>query len=454
MIRNPKTALILGLLAGLTGIFLLLKGGEYTIQTKGGYSIVLEVDASALFRDIAKSKDTDFELAMREARFNWRADKVESSFIRLFATEIAKVQGRNPKPLSRYFMGADREISFNTPDEEVIKKLEQLEKAASERTFTILRTRAEAFGAYTPTINFQPKGKILVELPGLPAADSMRIYSLMRSPAHFSFWETVPFREAFAILDLLDHRLQNPTTPVEDDTLSEESEEELLETSTLHETPASMGRNLFSDKLKSDPGMAPDQAVMGYVEAADTHAVNALLRSEQGEMFIPPHMQFLWSANPEQENRYALYAIRTNRDQKPLLDGSGITDANAVNDSYNEGRIVDITMNSQAAQVWAKITADHIGQPIAMVLDGKVYCAPVVQGSIVSGRCSISGNFTIEEAREIAAILKSGSLPAQVNILSADYVQATQSGIPLGTIIAVILLGLAVAFIWMYFRNR
>ncbi|MFM8512208.1 MAG: protein translocase subunit SecD, partial [Bacteroidota bacterium] len=360
-------------------------------------------------------------------------------------------------------------IDFNTSDEEVIAVIRAEAESAIDRSFNILRTRIDKFGVTSPNIQRQQgSGRINIELPGVDNPD--RVRKLLQGTAKLEFWETF---EAAEVLDRVAEI--NKFLAAESKLKGKSATDSLInpgDTATASADTSSAKNALLSDLAKSDTSMAGDTSeaglartrqenplfailmpavyqdkdgsskvsqgpIVGTSAARDTAAVNAILARTEVKNFLPRNMKMLWTVKGRGEgNRFFdLVALkkRGNEDQAGL-EGDVVTDARESIDPFGKVE-VSMTMNAEGAKRWRRMTADNIGKSVAIVLDDYVYSFPTVQSEISGGMSSISGNFTTEEAKDLANILKAGKLPAPARIVEEAVVgpslgkEAIQSGL-------------------------
>ena len=349
-------------------------------------------------------------------------------------------------------------ITPTSTNEQVIRVLREEAESAIDNSFNVLRSRIDRFGVTQPNIQkIGASGRILVELPGVKEPE--RVRKLLQGTASLEFWLTYNNTEIFPMLEQANavvKELQKASdaaaageeqqalqdTEVVDVTeitdgqvtevaVSEESAEQdlLAELENRPDAAAMTGADeavmdefpLFA-KLSpalSETGQIMNGPVIGYAKSYDTAAVNSMLNTPQVRMLLPRDVKLMWGVKPidPAETTYELYAIKANtRDGKAPLDGSAVADAKGDFAEQGSAAEVSMTMTPTGAKTWARMTADNIGEFIAIVLDGYVYSAPRVNSEIPNGRSSISGQFTIQEAKDLANVLKSGKLPAPARI--------------------------------------
>ncbi|MBW6490266.1 MAG: protein translocase subunit SecDF [Lentimicrobium sp.] len=427
------------------------------LDLKGGMNVTLEVSVVDIVRALSgNSTNPVFTQAIDLALQKQKASQTD--FITLFGESFAEVDP-NAK-LAAIFNTVDLKdrITFNSTNDEVLSVIRQETKGAIDRTFNILRTRIDRFGVAQPNIQqLQTAGRILVELPGIKEPE--RVRKLLQGTAQLEFWETYQFAELVPYFEEANRRLaesiaaQTTTDTTELAAIETETNEAVAEAQT--ETPADTTSSDLLDKLgettdadqkdasfekyaKENPLYAylnpaifpnaqgqyfPGQgATVGFSNIKDTARVNRMLR--QTASSFPRDLKLSWTVKPEKEtpNVLQLTALKiTSRDGKAPLGGEAIIDARQ--DFDPNGRVeITMLMNAEGAKIWKRLTGDNIGNQVAIVLDDYVYSAPRVNDEIPSGRSSISGNFTIEEAQDLANILKAGKLPAPARIVQEEVV--------------------------------
>ena len=369
------------------------------LDLKGGMNVMLQVQLQDLVRALADhSTDPAFLQAMEVAK----ANNVNSSqdFIALFGDAWAETAGG--RHLAEIFGTYElrEKVKPESTDREVLDVIRAEAKSAIDNSFNVLRNRIDRFGVTQP--NIQPvgnSGKILIELPGVK--DPERVRKLLQGTASLEFWPTFTAQE----VDLysVDARVA-----------------EIL--GNLGDTTA-VRNPLFSVLQPS----GSNNACLGFAAGVDTATVNRYLA--MAEDVLPQGFRGLWTVKPSElvqgANVYELVAIKaTSRDGKAPLDGGVVTDARVdFNGQQNGGTPgVSMTMNAEGASVWARLTKDNVGKQIAIVLDGLVYSYPNVLGEITGGNSAITGNFDVQEAEDLANVLKSGKLPAPATIIQEQVV--------------------------------
>ena len=448
------------------------------LDLKGGMNVMLEVSTVDVVRALAgHTEDSVFNKAIDMAVAAQKRT-TNRDFVSLFYDAIREV---NPNvQLASYFNTQLRDrIKLNDDNDAVIKVVKEEAAGAYDRTYEILRQRIDKFGVAQPTIQqLRASERILVELPGVK--DPQRVRKLLQGTAQLEFWLTYDNAEAYQMLDKVDQFVAS----IGGVDAKEETTEEVAQT---EEQPVSEGDSLLS-ALGADKDNTAEAAteeltknhplfnenmlmpninqqgglmagpVVGYAHGKSRDAINRMIETALEKRVIDSRtVKFLWAAKPVQDGSdiYQLFAIRINtRDGSALLDGSVITDARQ-DFSNAGGNEISMTMNSEGAREWKRITGENVGNCIAIVLDNLVYSAPVVNGEIAGGRSSITGGFTLEEAKDLANILKSGKLPAPAVIVQEAVVGPSlgQESINRG-LISFILAFIIVLIYMVVFYNR
>ena len=427
------------------------------LDLKGGMNVMLEISVEDVVRALSNdSQDPIFNAALSQARSEQKNSAED--FITLFSRAYADLSGNAPLALIFNTQELREKITPTSTNEQVIRVLREEAESAIDNSFNVLRSRIDRFGVTQPNIQkIGASGRILVELPGVKEPE--RVRKLLQGTASIEFWLTYNNTEIFPMLEQANavvKELQKASdaaaageeqqalqdTEVVDVTeitdgqvtevaVSEESAEQdlLAELENRPDAAAMTGADeavmdefpLFA-KLSpalSETGQIMNGPVIGYAKSYDTAAVNSMLNTPQVRMLLPRDVKLMWGVKPidPAETTYELYAIKANtRDGKAPLDGSAVADAKGDFAEQGSAAEVSMTMTPTGAKTWARMTADNIGEFIAIVLDGYVYSAPRVNSEIPNGRSSISGQFTIQEAKDLANVLKSGKLPAPARI--------------------------------------
>lgn len=422
------------------------------LDLQGGINVTLEVEMTGLLKTLSNnSKDPNFQKALENA--NIRKANSDANFIRLFADEYQKLVGANK--MSGLFAAANKDqIKVGDDDKKVIGVLETMAKAAFDNTFRVMRTRIDQFGVAQPSINPDPeKGIISVELPGVQ--DKERVRKYLQSSANLQFWEVYNFMELYPSIEKADgiyytmmggKAASTDTTAKVDsgsvakadpaDTATKTALSQLNKKDTGTKTLPSTDEQDAKKHLASIIQFTPPQSQngkpfpsIGYVAIKDTMLVRQYLESPAIRTSFPAQLAWMYGI-PERgkDNKpssfVALYAIKTFGREKAKIEGDAISSASS---DYDQNGKPEVRMNMTATgtTAWAKMTGENVDKPIAIVLDNIVYSAPNVNGVIDGGTSQISGGFTVEEAQDLANILKAGKLPAPAKIVQEQQVGPT-----------------------------
>ncbi|MBR4996014.1 MAG: protein translocase subunit SecDF [Alistipes sp.] len=398
------------------------------LDLKGGMNVMLEIEVQDLVKTLAGDSKNDpaFEAAIERANAALKAGT--NDYIGEFAKAYAETS--NGGSLAAIFVSPDRQdITPNSTNDEVLKVLRNETEAAIAASFNILRSRIDHFGVTQPNIQRLPNSnRILVELPGVKEPE--RVRKLLQGSASLEFWVTYSAEEVLPLLAEADQliKLSNEaTTEVEVAAESAEQASDLVSEVAGAAEESAESTSRFSRESNPlfallDPSYSGG-CIVGAAEAADMPAINAYLSRADVQNLLPADLQLKWGIKGEDMfgGRYTLYALRA-VDGKPAMDGSAVSTAQEQYSDRGATAEVNLVMNSNGASQWAQLTGQNIGKPIAIVLDGYVYSAPNVINKIEGGSSRITGNFTIQEAQDLANVLKSGKVPAPARIIQDTVV--------------------------------
>ena len=420
------------------------------LDLRGGMNVMLEISVEDVIRALSNdSKDPIFNQALAQAREDQKNST--SDYITLFASAYEKLSN-----------GGKLSYIFNTPElrevitpastnEQVIAVLHEQAESAIANSFNVLRNRIDRFGVTQPNIQrLENSGRILVELPGVKEPE--RVRKLLQGTASLEFWATYENNEIYPALEQANAvirglkeagEIADTTAKVEtaDSSAAQAATDSpallaKLDSTAVADTAAVQAQDtaafeaqfpLFAKlhPMVDEQGQIYGGPVIGRAMSFDTAAVNRYMQLPQVKALLPRDIKLFWgvkSADPA-GTVYDLYAIKANtRDGKAPLDGGVVTEAREEYSQHGAAAEVSMVMNATGARTWARMTADNIGRSIAIVLDGYVYSAPRVNGEIEGGRSSITGQFTIQEAKDLANVLKSGKLPAPARIIQDTVV--------------------------------
>ena len=416
------------------------------LDLKGGMNVTLEISVVDLIRSMSGyHTDSTFNSALRLAIQQQKSS--QEDFVTLFGKAFEQVD-RNAK-LAAIFNTLELrdKINFNSTNDDVLRVIREETNIAIDNSFEILRNRIDRFGVAQPNIqHLQTKGRILVELPGVK--DEQRVRKLLQGTANLEFWETHENNEVYPFFLEANKRLreiqtlaQSGKTPT--DTLkaaSDTTKAEGLLGEIKKQGTDSLAAGSATEIAKNFPlfavlspstsreGQMMRGPVVGYAHVKDTATVSEYLNMQQIKSIFPRTMIFRWTAKPveNQSKIYQLIALKvTNRDGRAPLDGSVVTDARQDFAENRSSSVVDMNMNAEGAKVWGRMTRENVGKSVAVVLDNYVQSFPTVNSEIPNGRTEISGGFSIEEAKDLANMLKSGKMPATTTIVAEELVGPT-----------------------------
>ena len=392
------------------------------LDLKGGMNVVLEVSVPDVVKNLAgeSANDAKFKEAYNKAIAETKSGDID--FVDAFVKAYAAANGQNK--LGGIFASklGEKNISYNSSDADVKKALNEEVNAAVENSNKVVRSRIDRFGVAQPNIQILRGkgqiGQIMVEMPGIKEPE--RVRKLLQGSANLEFWETYTLAEVQSSLLSLDKRLAGTDT---DTTAADTTKAAAAKTTAAKKTSAENQHPLLS-KLAQSQGMQPNNCVVGYATAKDTAAINAMINSEAAKAVLPADLRLAWgvkSASGMKANVFELYALRAVNGQ-PSMQGDVIADAKDEFEQQYHRPIVSMTMTTSGARDWAALTKKNLKKCVAIVLDGYVYSAPVVQSEITGGNSQISGNFTTDDTRDLANVLKSGKMPAPTKIVQEETV--------------------------------
>lgn len=434
------------------------------LDLKGGMNVILEVSVPDVVETLADHKtDAAFVKSMKEAKVE--EETSQKDFITLFIKAYHKnAPGHR---LAEVFATQQMQgkVNAQSSDSEVEKALRAECSSAIDNSFNVVRTRIDKFGVVQPNIQKLEgqEGRIMVEMPGIREPERMR--KLLQGSANLEFWETFNADEIAPLLSQIDQRFANggqeqaaaDTAAAKADTVKAAAKKEAkLQLKGTDSEGAKASKKAEADMQKMHPLLSRLQvigqglSVVGYASVRDTAAVNKIIYSAVAKQILPANLRLLWSAKPadgiQAKNFYELHAIKvTTTNGRAPLEGDVVTDAKDQFNNISGQPEVSMSMNTDGARRWAALTKANTGRAIAIVLDGSVYSAPRVNGEIAGGQSSITGNFTIEDTKDLANTLKSGRMPAPARIVQEEVVgptlgaQSIQQGV-ISFIIAFVLL--------------
>lgn len=458
------------------------------LDLKGGMNVTMEISLSDLVRSMANNNtDTTFNKAIRIAEA--KSSKSDQNFIDLFVSEYKKLDA--DVKLASIFATKENSprITYNSSNDDVIKVLKEESQSAIDRSFNVLRTRIDKFGVTQPNIQLQQgSNRVLIELPGVTDPD--RVRKLLQGSAQLEFWDVYANSEVINLLDKANATLKDKLAITNKNILPSDSSAKTINDTTKKENnDLALLKNVKSDSGSTDtsksfanfakdnplfavlnPNIGQNEQgqqivapgpVVGYSLLRDTSKVNAYLAMPEVKANFPSDMKFLWGVKAVNANNvFELYAIKANtRDGKAPLGGEVISDARADIDQKGNPEVI-MAMNTDGAKIWRRMTAEASAdkdnkKSIAIVLDNYVYSAPTVQNEIAGGVSNISGNFTVNETKDLANVLKAGKLPAPAKIVEEAIVGPSlgQEAINAGLISSVVGLIVVLIFMALYYNK-
>ena len=432
------------------------------LDLKGGINATLEVSVRDILMGLSNnSKNPVFNKALVDATAAQKNS--DKNYVDLFYEAFENASKGTVKLSDPSIFGNKSlkdKINFKLTDEEVKPILKEEVKGSIGTAFEVLRNRIDRFGVTSPNIQrIGESGRVLIELPG--AKDIDRVKKLLQSTAELQFWEAYDntqtanfFIEANAKLAEI-IKVEENINQV-DSTIAKESEIDALLGEVNDSIDTQAANPLFSVMYPSIPqNQNQRSSAVGTASIKDTATVNKYLAMKEVRALLPADMtyaKFLWDAKPIQNTEVInLYAIKSNREDVAPIEGDVVSDASQVFDQIGVNPEVSMTMNSQGTKQWAKLTTENVNKFVAVVLDDFVYSAPNVNEPITGGRTSISGNFTIEEAQDLANALKSGKLPASARIIESSVVGASLGQEAIDSSVKSFIIALLLVLAWMIF---
>ena len=418
------------------------------LDLKGGMNVILEVSIPDVIKALADNKpDENFNQALATAAK--QATNSQDDVNTLFIKEYHRIAP--DAKLSELFATQQLKDKVNqkSSDAEVEKVLRSEVKAAVENSYNVLRTRIDRFGVVQPNIQSleDRMGRIMVELPGIKEPE--RVRKLLQGSANLEFWETYTAKELLPVMQSVDSKLRDVLATTAS-TTTDSTEVIATEEVVAEATPAKaisaadsiaaalkgnqQEASINMEQIKKEhPLMAILQLnssgqgpIIGYANYKDTAEINKYLAMREVIAELPKDLRLKWGVAPADFDKkgqtFELYAIKsTERNGKAPLEGDVVTDAKDDFDQHGKPS-VSMSMNTDGARRWAQLTKQNIGRSIAIVLDNYVYSAPNVSTEITGGNSIITGNFSPEQSKDLANVLKSGKMPAPAHIVQEDIV--------------------------------
>ena len=386
------------------------------LDLKGGMNVTLQISVPDILRTLSKENpDPKFNEAIA------LADKgKDKDFVARFRAEYERLAPGGS--LAQIFRSIER-VNPGASNAEVEQILKEEVTAMVDNSYNTLRTRIDRFGVVAPNIKkMERDGQILLELPGIKEPE--RVRKLLQGSANLEFYETYTMQDIQGALAQLSEAAAKQAAPADAaavapaDSVAVDSA--AVANDSVAKPAAAPAVKTLAEMLWSAGGVGGP--AIGLVNVQDTAAVNAILKSALAKQMLPTNLKCAWSvkAVDEKERFYQLVALKT-QNGKPRLGGDVVEDASSDYDNL-QGYVVSMTMNGEGTRRWAQITQENLGKAVAIVLDDQVYSYPNVNSVIEGGRSQITGNFTPEEASDLANVLKSGKMAAKVNIVSESVI--------------------------------
>lgn len=417
------------------------------LDLKGGMNVTMEVSVPDILR-VLSGHNTSENFNQALALANEKQKTSGADYLTLFFESFYELDPNAQLASVFSTFELKEKVSLNSTNPEVEKVVREEVEGAIDNSFNVLRTRIDRFGVVQPNIQkLSQTGRILIELPGIKEPE--RVRKLLQGSANLEFWETYDLAEILPQLAQINAEVAKANASTE--AAQPETEKvEVVEKKVADDVEA-LVEDLATDSLaqleaeqqaavevykKNNPlfavlnpsvnqsGQAYRGPVVGTVHYTDTAKVMAMLNSQVAKSILPRELRLCWTvkAIDEAESFYQLVALKSQTNGRPSLEGDVITDARADFGQTSAYANVSMTMNAEGARDWQRITRDNIGKSIAIVLDGYVYSFPTVQNEIAGGSSQITGNFTVEEAKDLANTLNSGKMPAPARIIQEDVV--------------------------------
>lgn len=431
------------------------------LDLKGGINAILEVSVKDILIGLSNnSKNPVFNKALSAA--SEAQKQSDETYLNLFFQEFEKLSDGTIKLSDPSIFGNKSlrdKINFKLTNKEVKPIIAEEVSGSISTAFEVLRNRIDKFGVTQPNIQrIGNSGRILIELPG--AQDIERVKKLLQSTAELQFWEVYSNQETANFLiqaDGLLTQLIKDETPTTKDLKSLEIDALLGDVKdSVAKAPTTTTNKLFAVLSPNIPQDANQlSSLIATSSAKDTATVNKYLSMPEVRALLPEEMRyakFLWDAKTQKDTDIiSLYAIKGNRENVAPLEGDVIEDASQQFDQLGANPEVSMTMNSRGSKIWGKMTTDNVGKFVAVVLDDQVYTAPRVNDAITTGRTSISGNFTVDEAQDLANVLKAGKLPAAAHIIQSEIVGPSLGQESIDSGLSSFLIAFIIVLSWMLF---
>ena len=393
------------------------------LDLKGGMNVTLQISVPDILKVLSgnnqdkKFNDAIAKVSPSSENFvgdfckNYKQMAPEGSLVQIFRNRVQKIKD-NPQ----------------ANDAEVESYLKEEVDKMVDNSYKVLRTRIDRFGVVAPNIQkLQSTGRILLELPGIKEPE--RVTALLQSTANLQFFETYKGSEIASDLQTLSNAFANSGAAAPADTTVAAAADSTAKAATAQkaEPAKAAAKNTGKTLMELLGGMDGESPAIGHVAESDTAAVNKIIYSDLAKKTLKSDLKLCWTNKPEGRaakggaETFALVALKAHQPEEAVLTGDVVTSATSEYDNL-QGNVVSMTMNDEGARKWSSITAQNLRRAIAIVLDDQVYSYPNVNSQIDGGRSQITGNFTPEEASDLANVLESGKMDAKVNIVSQSVI--------------------------------
>lgn len=454
------------------------------LDLKGGMNVTLQISSRDLITNLSSGGETD---TMLVNTLNL-ADKYEQEAGETYLTAFGRAfEELYPNNFMRTMFVANEDllgkITYNSTNEEVLAVLEKEEATAIENTFNVIRTRIDRFGVTQPNIQNVGQGRILVELPGVE--DRERVRELLESSAQLEFWETFNNSEVYQVLFSINNMLATQNAAEAPDTTKTVAKAEVKADTTAKDTSAVSLQDQIKQASETDSAKIVAESaeefkkanplfalltpnvdregrlgygpIVGFANKAALEQIDSILARPEIKSLLQesvPELKLAWSKKAENDV-YTLIALKDiDLDGHASLEGDVVVDAGPEFSNQGGGASVRMVMNSEGAKEWKRLTRENISRSVAIVLDGYVYSYPTVQSEISDGISSITGDFSIAQATDMANILKSGKLSARANIMNAEFVGPSLGKESIRTGILSFIVAFFLVLIYMIFYYR
>jgi SecD/SecF fusion protein len=450
------------------------------LDLKGGMNVTLEVSVSDILRALSGYNNSpEFLQAIQTATERQKTNS-QIEYLDLFVAAFEEINPQGQLASIFSTMELKDKISLKSTNSEVVSVLNGEIDGAISNSFNVLRSRIDRFGVVQPNIQRDNNniGRILIELPGVKEPE--RVRKLLQGSANLEFWETYELTDIVNNIMEADRVLANVKapqdsvgvveTPAEKVEVAEDAPKSKQDSliAALKDKEATVDSLKLQEQFRNEhpllailqiPGIETGQfsrgPVVGFAHYKDTARINTYFSQRAVKELLPANLGLRWSVKAinERGDIYQLIAIKTNRDNRAPLGGESITDARADFSQTSAYANVSMSMNSEGAKIWARMTKENIGKSIAIALDGYIYSFPTVNTEISGGQSQITGDFTVEEAKDLANTLKSGKMPAPARIIQEDVVGPSlgQDAINSGLISFVIAFFLVLLYMIFYY---